>query len=208
MDINISVLEGKIVTNIYRKETDVPRSLLPSSSHPGHVTQGIVYSMGYKLLRICSSEELFEEGLVELRERLVTRQYHPKIIDQQLKKVKDLPGDTYKEKRDKALEEREKTKNVEDRVIAVFTYNPRLPNIGQVLTKHWKAMILKSPELKTVFPAPPMAALRQGPNLRSYLCRSSLYPITTRSQRTNIGRRPCNKPRCGSCPFSAPATHY
>ena len=42
LDINISVLEGKIVTNIYRKETDVPRSLLPSSSHPGHVTQGIV----------------------------------------------------------------------------------------------------------------------------------------------------------------------
>ena len=35
----------------------------PDSSHPGHITKNIVYSMGFRLLRICSSGEKFEYRL-------------------------------------------------------------------------------------------------------------------------------------------------
>ena len=59
-----------------------------------------------------------------------------------------------------------------NRVIAPIDFNPHLPKISEVLTKHYKAMIFKKPDLQSVFTQPPMAALRQPPNLRRILCKS------------------------------------
>ena len=103
------------------------------------------------------------------------------------------------------------------RVIAPFTYSPYLPGIGGVLHKHHQNMIFQHPELNDVFPAPPMAALRQTANLRHYLCRSRLYNVTnSRSRNTGAGWSKCNKSRCKNCDFAmdststvtAPATGY
>ena len=57
LDLKISVEEGKFQTDLYRKPTDKPRALLPSSAHPTHIPSNIVYSMAFRLVRICSSEE-------------------------------------------------------------------------------------------------------------------------------------------------------
>ena len=43
LDLNIKIQNGKIYTDQYRKETDKPTALLPSSAHPGHITSNIVY---------------------------------------------------------------------------------------------------------------------------------------------------------------------
>ena len=67
LDLTIKIEGGKIITDLYRKETSKPSSLLPSSSHPNHITANIAYSLAFRLLRICSSEDLFEERLKELR---------------------------------------------------------------------------------------------------------------------------------------------
>ena len=69
------------VTDLYRKPTDKPRALLPSSAHPTHITSNIVYSMAFRLLRICSQEENFKKRLRELKEDfLIPRGYKSKII--------------------------------------------------------------------------------------------------------------------------------
>ena len=52
-----------------------------------------------------------------------------------------------------------------------------LPTIRKVFSKHYRAIILKKTELKSTFQNPPMAALRQPPNIRKILCWLSLYPI-------------------------------
>ena len=67
LDLNITIENGRINTDLYRKETDKPSALLPSSSHPGHITANIVYSMGFRLMRICSSEEVFNKRMEELK---------------------------------------------------------------------------------------------------------------------------------------------
>ena len=36
-----------------------PTALLPSSAHPGHITSNIVYSMAFRILRICSEKRFF-----------------------------------------------------------------------------------------------------------------------------------------------------
>ena len=63
LDLSIYIKDGKIRTDLYRKETSKPTALLPSSAHPGHISSNIVYSMAFRLLRICSEEEDFEKRL-------------------------------------------------------------------------------------------------------------------------------------------------
>ena len=73
-------------------------------------------------------------------------------------------------------------------------------------------MIFKKPELKSVFKDPPMAALRQPPNLKKILCRAALY----QPKREDKFKRNCHKSapgwkKCGKgsttcCPFALPPT--
>ena len=73
-------------------------------------------------------------------------------------------------------------------------------------------MLFKKPELKSTFPNPPMAALRQPPNMRKILCRSSLYPISRsdrfvrNSHRSAPGWKKCGKGSTTCCPFTLPPT--
>ena len=87
-----------------------------------------------------------------------------------------------------------------------------VPKQGKVLKKHHKAMLIKNNSLKRIFPKPPMAGLRQGKNLRRFLCKSRLFPKPTnrpvRSSRTSLGWKRCSKNRkeCPICPFMAQPT--
>ena len=209
LDLKISISENKIRTDLFRKDTDRPRALLPSSAHPNHIPNNIIYSMAFRLLRICDSEEKFEARLEELKsEFLIPRNYKSKLIDLQFAKVRQLPGETFNEKRNLALLKKTRTKNT-DRVIAPFDFNPVLPKHANVLAKHHKTMLIDNPDLKKVFPQPPMASLRQGPNLRNLLCKSTLPKLSRNPKRTSHrnanGWRRCSKitgRQCPVCPLT------
>ena len=84
LDLKICIKDGKIETDLFRKETSKPRALVPSSAHPEHITLNIVYSMAFRLLRICSNENVFEERLEELKNNfLISRNNHSKVINRQ-----------------------------------------------------------------------------------------------------------------------------
>ena len=109
MDLKISIKNGKIVTDLFRKDTSKPRALLPSSAYPGHITPNIVYSMAFILIRICSTEEKFEGRLLELKNNfLIPRNYNLKVIEAQFNRIRSLPGNGYIEKRRNTLEKKEK----------------------------------------------------------------------------------------------------
>ena len=211
LDMTISIKEGKVETDLYRKDTAKPRALLPSSAHPNYITSNIIYSMGFRLLRICSNESTFENRLKELKnDFLIPRQYKPRIIDTQFKRIRDLPGTNYEDKRKEALKKKEKEESQnKDRIIAPFDFNPLLPKISSILQKHHKSLLFNHPELKQKFGEPPMSALRQGPNIRKMICRSRL---SDNSRANNFKRgshfsaqgwRKCGKP-CPTCPFTLP----
>jgi hypothetical protein len=123
LDLNIKIVGNKIITDLHRKETDKPTALLPSSAHPGHITPNIVYSMAFRLLRICSSEENFEFRLKELKnDFLIPRGYKSKIIDNQLDRVRGLPGSTFEEKRNFGLVKQTKKDKNKDRIIVPLTW--------------------------------------------------------------------------------------
>ena len=201
-----------IRTDLYRKPTDKPRALLPSSAHPNHIPTNIIYSMAFHLLRICDSEDIFEERLAELKNNfLLPRHYKSRIIDNQFKRVRDLPGENFSEKRKNALQK--KIRNIDPgkkRVKAVFDFNPLLPKISNVLKKHHRTMLSDNPELRDSLPEPPMACLRQGPNLRRLLCKSSLIKPSRPARATHrsaAGWKRCSHTtgrQCAKCPYTPP----
>ena len=213
LDLKISIKDRVIRTDLYRKPTDKPRALLPSSAHPNHIPTNIIYSMAFRLLRICDEENIFEERLAELKNNfLLPRSYKSRIIENQFKRVKELPGENYAQRRKLALQKkiRNQDPQTKKRVKAVFDFNPLLPKISTVLKKHHRTMLSDNPELKDSFPDPPMACLRQGPNLRRLLCKSSLIKATRPARATHrsaAGWKRCSHTsgrQCAKCPFTPP----
>ena len=156
---------------------------------------------------------MFKKRLQELKEDfLIPRGYKPRIIDGQYKRILELPGGTYLEKRKEALKKKEKNQGDNKRVIVPFLYNPLLPKLSTVLLKHYNTMLFNNPDLKDIFPEPPMGALKQGSNLRKFLCRSQLYRTSRdihyqrNTRKTSTGWKKCSQP-CPVCPFAAPPKH-
>ena len=56
LDINISVRDNKLATNVHYKPTDSHSYLMYSSSHPSHVKDSIPYSQFLRLRRLCSED--------------------------------------------------------------------------------------------------------------------------------------------------------
>ena len=126
--------------------------------------------MVFRLLRICSSEASFELRQKELKESfLLPRGYKGKIIDEAFRKIDELPGQTFTERRQEALKKKEKEDKNKDRIVVPIDFNPHMAKPSQVLNKHYRAMVRKKEELLEVFPANPMAGLRQPKNIRRIL---------------------------------------
>ena len=123
LDILVSEKNGKIETDLFKKETFRPQYLHPTSCHVGHQYKNIPYSLGLRCRRICSNDENFELRLSKLKNDLISRQYHVKIIDEAFKKVRKIS-------REEALK---KAKNPENsREILAITFHPSLPSIQKL----------------------------------------------------------------------------
>ena len=155
LDTSCKIVEGKIITDLYRKETDRNQYLLPSSCHPAHVTENIPYSLAMRIVRICAIEEDREKRFKELKDLLLARDYKPKVIDSPIQKARNIP-------RPEALKRvnREKTTN---RPVFVINFDPRLPSIPGIVKKHWRTMV-QDPRLKDIFPVPPLVAYKKKKN--------------------------------------------
>ena len=88
-----------------------------------------------------------------------------------------------------------------NRGVYVTTYHPALPSYSKILNRAWKVMV-KDPYLKDVFKKPPMVAYRQPRNssLQSLLVKTKLAK-ETRSRRTRVVMKKCNRHGCNTCPL-------
>ena len=124
LDMEVKLVEGRIVTDLYRKPTDKIQYLLPSSCHPTHIFDNIPYSLALRIVRIFSEELDQKKRMRELAGMLKTRQYNMNIVETALKKAQAVS-------REKALERVEKKKN-KDRVTLTIKYHPGLPSVSRI----------------------------------------------------------------------------
>jgi hypothetical protein len=194
LDTLCYIKEGRIETDLYKKQTDRNQYLLPSSCHPKQTTKSIPYSLGLRIVRICSEPINREIRLEELKVSLMKRDHKEENIDTSLRRAKRVP-------RELALRRVAKP-NQSQRPVFALTYDPRLPSIGSLQAKHWRSMKTRDQHLANVFPSPPLTAFRRQPNIRSFIIRAAVAkPKGRYPERSKKGMKKCQKENCTACPF-------
>ena len=151
-------------------------------------------SLGLRIVRICSDPEKRDKRLKELKELLLERGYSDSMVDSALEKAKKVP-------RKAALKKVVKKTQTKRPVFAV-TYDPRLPSITSLQTKHWRSMVSRDKYLGEVFPSPPLTAYKRQPNIRSHIIRAAVAKGQSRyPQRNQRSMTKCNSQNCLACPF-------
>ena len=90
LDVNVSLINGKLTTDLYTKPTDKHQYLLQSSCHPKHTKRAIPFSLALRLRRICSSDDTFTKRTTELKTYLNKRGYNLSFLDQQIRRVHNM----------------------------------------------------------------------------------------------------------------------
>ena len=66
LDVEVTLNNGVLSTDLFVKPTDTHQLLGPASCHPYHCKKGIHYSQTLRLNRICSDNNNFDKGCNEL----------------------------------------------------------------------------------------------------------------------------------------------
>ena len=88
LDLNVSLENDSVTTDLHTKSTDCHRYLHCSSSHPDHIKNFIIYSQTLRLSINCTYEEDFDKHVVNMKSWFLERRYSKQMIDSQTEKVK------------------------------------------------------------------------------------------------------------------------
>ena len=123
-----------------------------------------MYSQGFRVKRLCSSNVAYENHLESLKGWFQNRGYPKTLADNQLKHVtetRQTSDQTYKRG---------------NRVPLVLTYHPRLKNINDIVRKHLVFLYAKE-QVENIFTSPPVASFLVGFSFKKYLVRAKVYPL-------------------------------
>ena len=192
LDTLLSLKDGKIIVDLYKKPTDRNQYLLPSSCHPNHVIENIPFSLALRIVRTCSESETRDKQLHELTHYLLDRNYEVEAINSAIRKAKTIS-------RESALK-KVKKKKASDRPTFVVKYDPRISDIKGIINKHWRSSKLLDPQFGQIFPLQPIIAYKRQRNLNDLLIRAKIQNKRKYMPRQINGMKKCTK-NCAMCPF-------
>ena len=190
LDVTIRMENGSIITDLYTKPTDSHQYLHSSSCHPRHCKDGIAYSQALRIRRICTNDSDFSQHASDLKTNLTTRGHSAAKVQQAINKVKSLP-------RSDVLKRKPRSKEPLRRVPLVVTFNPKLPPIRDI-TNDNHHILHTSDRLQRAVPDPPILAYRRPRNLRDFLVRAEVPPLSNPVPSPH-GTFKCEANRCVVC---------
>lgn len=185
LDVNVKIDESKLATSLYRKPTDRQQYLHYQSDHPHHCKNSIPYSQAHRFKRICSKETDFDASSQNLKSVLEKQKYPPRIIDDAIRKAKQL-------NRADLISPRP-TQSDTQRTNLCLTYSINHPNVNNVLRRHYN-ILEQSERLKRAFPSAPGVVHRRSRNLKDALVNSRINSSPPPNE-----CRPCRHPGCLIC---------
>ena len=81
LDTSLSIEDGRIEVDLYKKDTDRNQYLLRESCHPSGVTASIPFSLSLRIIRICTKNENRDKRLSELKQVLTAKGYPEQLIE-------------------------------------------------------------------------------------------------------------------------------
>ena len=133
LDLLISIEEGKLKTNLYIKPSNLQIYLDFGSNHPQHCKVGLVYGQALRIVERCSELSDRDSHLLNLKEKLLARNYPEEIIEAQLSKAK--------KRERKQLIHQSRSKKQDDKIRCIFTYNQGNPPLHQWIREAQKCLI-------------------------------------------------------------------
>ena len=190
LDITMHRVGNRLETDLFSKPTDAHQYLHWNSCHPSHTKRNLPFGLAYRLKRICSTPEFLELRLAELRDYLLRRNYSSKIINTAFERV-------YSISRESTFNRRKADTDVRtSRIPFVTTFCPGLPNLNEIVRKHFH-ILKRSTRCSKAIGQPPIVAFRRPKNLRDILVKAKLDPIVPKP----LGYHKCKDKRCLTCPF-------
>ena len=146
LDVTVSIENGQLSTNLYRKPTDRQQYLHYQSDHPRHCKNSIPYSQAHRFKRICSKDEDFDVSTHNLKSMLEKQKYPQRVIDDAIEKAKKL-------NREDLIANRPPRYDIQ-RTNLCLTYSTNFPNENNILRRHYN-ILEQSERLKRAFPTAP-----------------------------------------------------
>ena len=117
LDVTVSLLDGKITTDLYVKATGSHHYIHSSSCHPYHCKKGIPYSQALRLNRICS-------GFWKVATR---KGYSEREVRKQIFRARGFSRDS--------LLDRENTTEKQNKITFILTHCPVFQNVKNILAE-------------------------------------------------------------------------
>ena len=165
LDINISLKDGFLTTDVFTKPTDSHAYLHHRSCHPRHCVENIPFSQFLRLRRLCSDTSLYDKRADTMTGHFVARGYCKKKVEEAKIRVRSIP-------RSDTLEYKAKTPST--RPPFVVTHNPSNPPLRTWFAELQSSIIEPSKRMAKVLPVPPVVGERNCKSLRNILMPSSL----------------------------------
>ena len=156
---NLKDKNKNLQTTIYRKPTDRQAYLHAKSYHPKSLKESIPYSQILRVKRICSTIADFKTNCDILLKKFINRGYKASSILEQIDKVNRLNRNDLMQ-----LKHKERTQCLP----ISLTYNKTLPNIKNIIEKHWNLLKI-DPTLERVFSISPIIAFRKNISLKQLI---------------------------------------
>ena len=188
LDILVIKSKDKLLTDIYYKATDTKQYLHFKSSHPRNCKLNIPYNLARRICTIVKTPDLRTKRLNELFACLTSRGYPHKLIEHGIRKAEGIPIHV--------LRNCEKQKDTADTLAYVSTFNPRHPEIFNLIYNNipiLKCSVKMNNVMKDV---KLIKSKRQPRNLKKILTQAKFEDSESTPQISK-----CNRPRCKICPI-------
>ena len=129
LDLQISIVDNRLVTTVYSKPTDSHIYLNGSSCHPKASKKGISKGVALRLRRICSTDDDYALQSKKYMAYLVSCGHNPDLVKSTFQEVGNIP-------RTEARRKRRGINGSSKNIIFASEFNPRGPNVANVLQKH------------------------------------------------------------------------
>ena len=202
LDTKVKFKEQKLMTEIYSKPTASFQYLHRTSYHPPHTFRSILRSQFIPIRRICSDINDYWSHSKRFTNFFKSRGFNRMIIDKistEISKIQrqDLFNNNRPSIPINQLLQTERT----SRIPFVTTWHQKLSGFQSTIHHRYQEMINDYPELKCVFPAPPILAFRRNRNLGNLFVHTSLTKPTPNTLHPSGYSRPCKSNRhCKLCP--------
>ena len=163
LDLNVSLRNGVIHTNLYIKPTDGHQYLHYQSSNPLPIKALIPFSQALRVSRIFLLKKNFKTHVSLMKEWLLARGYPEIVVNNQIGKV--VYG------RDQSVKI-----TLESSISFVTTYRPKVKELGKLIRDLLPFLYIDE-EVQRVLSPPPMVSYRSARKIKDYIGRSRLYPV-------------------------------